>query len=333
MGFMVTPSGEIATGLKDLKDRALRAFMKLKNKMGITFRKHPLVTIKLFRTLVEPILLYASDFWGILKLPQNNPIENVFLSFCKQLLGVQKQTTNIGVFLELGQVPLSLLAQKNSIKNWVRIVTKTKCNDNVIKSYENAVLKNLTWPTRVENTISEIGMREQFMVRDKDSHLKALQRMTDIFHQEALSDIQREESKLRTYSLFKTSLGYEQYLSEIRNIEERTAFTKLRLSNHSLMIEKGRHLKIEKNARFCPFCPNDVEDEKHFLMDCKLFSTLRNELHAKTRNVVSAFYFMCKTQKFITLMNNNNISGLTAQYVCKALELREFLLAKHKGYD
>ena len=332
LGFMVTPSGEIATGLKDLKDRALRAFMKLKNKMGITFRKHPLITIKLFRTLVEPILLYASDFWGILKLPQNNPIENVFLSFCKQLLGVQKQTTNIGVFLELGQVPLSLLAQKNSIKNWVRIVTKTKCNDNVIMSYENAVLKNLTWPTRIENTLSVIGMREQFMVRDEDSHLKALQRMTDIFNQEALSDIQREESKLRTYSLFKTSLGYEQYLSKIRNIEERTAFTKLRLSNHSLMIEKGRHLKIEKNARFCPFCPNDVEDEKHFLMDCKLFSTLRNELHAKTRNVISAFYFMSKTQKFITLMNNN-ISGLTAQYVCKALKLREFLLAKHKGYD
>ena len=52
---MVTPSGEITTGLKDLKDRALRAFMKLKNKMGIIFRKHSQVTIKLLRTL-EPIL-------------------------------------------------------------------------------------------------------------------------------------------------------------------------------------------------------------------------------------------------------------------------------------
>ena len=45
LGFMVTPSGEINTGLQDLKDRALKAFMKLKNKMGINFRKHPLVTI------------------------------------------------------------------------------------------------------------------------------------------------------------------------------------------------------------------------------------------------------------------------------------------------
>ena len=159
---------------QDLKDRALRALMKLKIKMGITFRKQPLVTMKLLKTLVQPILLYASDFWGILKLPQNNPIENVFMSFCKQLLGVQKQTTNIGVLLELGQTPLSLPAQCNSIKNWVRIVTKVKCNDMVINSYENATLKTLTWPSRIETVLAEIGMREQFIVKDKDTHLKTL---------------------------------------------------------------------------------------------------------------------------------------------------------------
>ena len=80
--------------------------------MGTYFRKYPLIAIKLFRSLVEPILLYASDFWGILKMPTNNPIENSFMSFCKQLLGVQKQTSNVGVLLELGQIPLMTLAKK-----------------------------------------------------------------------------------------------------------------------------------------------------------------------------------------------------------------------------
>ena len=42
LGFMITPSGEINTGLKDLKDRALRALAKLKHKLGVSFRKHPL---------------------------------------------------------------------------------------------------------------------------------------------------------------------------------------------------------------------------------------------------------------------------------------------------
>ena len=334
LGFMVTPSGEITTGLKDLKDRALRAFMKLKNKMGITFRKQPLITIKIFKTLIEPILLYASDFWGILKLPQNNPVENVFLSFCKQLLGVQKQTTNLGVLLELGQIPLSILAKKNSIKNWVRIATKTKCNDSIVNSHENATSKKLTWATRMEATLSEIGMREEFLLKDKNCHLKAFQRMQDIFHQGAFSDIQKETSKLRTYSLCKTSPGYETYLSEIHVIEERTALTKLRLSNHVLMIEKGRHLKIEKDARFCPFCPSKIEDEQHFVLDCQLFSSLRIHLFEETQKLIPTFPYISKTHKFIHLMSNViPICGPMARYVSNAFQLRNFLLAKPKVHD
>ena len=75
LGFVATPSGEITTGLKDLKDRALRAFSKLRGKLGTSFRGCPLVTLKLFKSLVEPILLYASDFWGVLKMPDNNPVD------------------------------------------------------------------------------------------------------------------------------------------------------------------------------------------------------------------------------------------------------------------
>ena len=49
--------------------------------------------------MIKPILLYASDFWGCLKLPKNNPIENLQMMVCIQILGVQKQTTNIDVLL------------------------------------------------------------------------------------------------------------------------------------------------------------------------------------------------------------------------------------------
>ena len=207
----------------------------------------------------------------------------LLLSFCKQLLGVQKQTTNIGVLLELGQIPLSILAQKNSIRNWVRIVTKTKCNDNLLQSHENATFNGLTWATRIETTLSEIGLGEQFLTNDKNTDLEALQRMQDIFHQNAFTDNQRENSKLRTYSLLKTSPGYETYLSDLHTIEERTALTKFRLSNHLLMIEKGRHLKIEPTSRLCPFCPHEIEDELHFFMDCKLHSYIRDELFPKSQ--------------------------------------------------
>ena len=88
IGFLVTLSGEMNSGLKDLKERAIRVFLKLKKKMGITFKRHPTTSIKLFRSLLEPILLCGSDFWGTSEMPANNPIENLFMSFCKQLLAL-----------------------------------------------------------------------------------------------------------------------------------------------------------------------------------------------------------------------------------------------------
>ena len=121
LGFLVTPSLNLYTALTDLRDRGLRAYGALKTKLGDLFRKYPLTTIHLFDSLVKPILLYASDFWGCLKLPLVNPVENIHMKFCKELLGVGIHTTNLGVLLELGRMPLTIYGKKNAAKNWERI--------------------------------------------------------------------------------------------------------------------------------------------------------------------------------------------------------------------
>ena len=80
-------------------------------------------------------------------------------------------------------------------------------------------------------------------------------RMVDIFHQEAFAEINRDGSKLRTYAKIKQERGISNYLSSVTNVERRITLSKIRLSNHDLMIEKGRHQKLEVNQRNCPFCP------------------------------------------------------------------------------
>ena len=89
-----------------------------------------------------------SDFWGCLKMPKNNPIEIFQNKFLKQLLGVQIQTTNIGVLLETGSVPLSIYAKKCCIKNWSRI-NKNKCNSVLRHSYLNAINDDLVWYAKI----------------------------------------------------------------------------------------------------------------------------------------------------------------------------------------
>ena len=54
-------------------------------------------------------------------------------------------------------------------------------------------------------------------------------------------------------------------------------YTKLRLSNHPLLIETGRHSRIERPLRFCPFCPTMIEDELHFLIQCPAYKEMRDK--------------------------------------------------------
>ena len=89
----------------------------------------------------------------------------------------------------------------------------------------------------------------------------------DKYHQEAFATIADPSSKMRTYGLIKDERGRETYLRQITNPLIRKSYTKFRLSNHILNIEKRRHNNIPKEVRFCPFCLNQVETEIHFLIE------------------------------------------------------------------
>ena len=187
LGFLLTPSGEISSGLNDLKDRGIRAAACIRMKMGDSFRKDIHISLKIFKSLVMPILIYLADYWGCLKMPKNNPIEIMQNKFLKQLLGVQTQTTTVGVLLETGEIPMSCYAKKMCIKNWCRIARK-KCNNIVQDSYENAVTNNFSWTSRIREELSTIGLFDIFLSAANNTNqvdVTFFKRIVDIFHQTA----------------------------------------------------------------------------------------------------------------------------------------------------
>ena len=107
--------------------------------------------------------------------------------------------------------------------------------------------------------------------------------------------------------------------------------TKFRLSNHELMIEKGRHLKLEINERNCSFC-NSLEDELHFLIDCPTYAPLRcdlfNAVEEKLNDVDFKIFERNTMLKY--LLGNVEIAPLVAKYLCKTMELRKFLIDNPK---
>ena len=329
LGLVFTPSGEIRTALEDLKCRALKAYMSMKNKLGNFFSSYPTDTIAIFDATVKPILLYGSDFWGCLPFPKNNPIETLYFMFCKHLLGVHKSTTNDGVLKELGRLPIVLYAQKAAIKNWQRI--SGKANKLVKASYQGAKNESLDWITNIKKCFDSIGMTNLFLNNNNDmnTHNKVFQRLCDIYTQQSNSRISNPDSKLRTYNLIKEHVGMEPYLTEIRNINYRKSLTKFRLSNHDLMIETGRHRKpkIPKQERFCPFCTNRVEDEIHFLIKCPTYNEIRKEVINDSLELKPNFIFYTDLEKFMFLLTNEQISFKVSKLIHLAMEKRNVLIS------
>ena len=327
LGFLITPSFNLHTALADLKDRSLRAYGALKAKLGIMFRKHVDITLHLFNTLIKPILLYASDFWGCLKLPKVNPIETFHIKFCKELLGAQIRTTNLGVLLELGEIPLSIYEKKNATKNWDRICLKKNANKLLLTSYGSHIEND--WGNSMKNCISKIGLLYIFLGERPLKQTPSTQvynREKDIFHQTALHDIQNM-SKLKTFSFLKNNVVCEKYLFSVQNVSNRIALTKFRLSNHNLMIEKGRHQNLQLCDRSCPFCPDHIETEFHFLIKCPTYKSLREKLLNQIKTSVIGFYYPSDEQfLFWFLLNNSLIANLTGNFIRLSMDLRAFLL-------
>ena len=58
-------------------------------------------------------------------------------------------------------------------------------------------------------------------------------------------------------------------------VDFRRTMSNFRSSSHPLMIEKGRHYNIDREARTCPYCETCIENELHLVLQCPLFASLR----------------------------------------------------------
>ena len=88
------------------------------------------------------------------------------------------------------------------------------------------------------------------------------------------------------------------------------------------MIEKGRHMQVEREYRFCPFCLEcnvcSIQDEFHFFMVCTAYEELRNMyFHPNWRRNVTL-------QRFDSILKLENDQSITAasKFLISAFSLR-----------
>ena len=283
LGCILSSSGSYTNCITDLISSARRALFCLKKFINKNPEVLPKMQLELFSLKVSPILNYGSEVWGLRKA---DAIEVFHLSFLKNLLGVKSSTPNCFVYGELGVLPMIVERKIRVLKFWLKIIRSLNSNENYVqKVYKELINVNheypssVTWVSQVKNMLETCGMgfawRNQF-VFNEDQFLSIFkQRVIDMYLQEWRYQVDMTSNN-RLFKNLKNEFYYESYLS-LNNRALRIAITKIRLSSHALLIERGRWgpNKLEVEDRKCSICQNEVEDEFHCLLKCPRFNNQR----------------------------------------------------------
>ena len=321
LGIVFSPNGLYNKAQRQLSQQGNKAMFKLFSSVSKFRNLNPGILLDLFDKLILPILCYSCEVWGF---NVGKDIERVHLRFCKYILRIKNNTLNEIVYGELGRRPLYVYRMTRIIKYWIHIMELeenryVKCMYNVL--YQRSLI-NVTrsWVTEVRNLLCNCGFAEVWYnqgVGYNEDFLKVVtQRIYDIYSQDWSAKL-HESPSARTYILYKDALIFSKYISEIKIEKWRISLTRFRTNNHKLAIETGRWNKSPINERKCNFCL-ELEDEFHFLLECKLYITLR-------KRILPKYYWNRPNMlKFSELISTDNVKllNLLAKYVHKAFDIR-----------
>jgi hypothetical protein len=264
---------------------------------------------KVFDKCILPILNYACEIWGT---DVHKSIEGVHYKFCKSQLGVGIFTPNVAVLGDCGRDRVFINCAVRCIKYWIKLVNMPE--DSLLKGcynlqYRQCIDGKTNWLSKIKEMLFQYGygwiweaqsipetfnLVNEFRQRIKDCELQCW--ATDV----------KSLPKLRTYCLFKETREEEFYLSSEISIPHRlkSQLARFRTGNHCLEIEVGRHSKVSPENRVCKFCKENnnvdiVENEYHVLLECFMYSEIRNFYLSKHYDTANHNSFIClmKTRK------------------------------------
>jgi hypothetical protein len=184
-------------------------------------------------------------------------------------------------------------------------------------------MKPNSWSSDLCKIFEGIGMSEYFIQR-KQIDIKTFIMLK---HQKDIDEWQikrRTLPKLRTYNLFKSEYGTENYLKCTFNRGKKAVVSQFRCGVLPLKVETGRYLNIPLHFRICELCnDNEVEDEFHFLTRCALYSLKRTILYSKAVGLYVNFLSYENDVKMLILMNDEYLTKNVVDYLYKTFMKRK----------
>ena len=292
--------GSLINKIHHLKDFGFRAFEKL------------------FNSCVVPILDYGASVWGT---KQFQSIDNVQHRALRYFLGVHRFTPILALYGDSGWLPSLYRRWICVLRYWNRLLsmdnnrlTKRVFDDDYRQCRDN-------WSSEVRKIMGNLNLLDNFNARTTVPLSEAKALINDFYKNKWVHDVQ-SVAKLRTYRLFKTDFKCEEYLVLNLDKNERSSLCQLRFGILPLRIETGRYVGEPVNSRICRFCNNNsVEDERHFLLECPEYDSIRlNAFRDLPTNVINE----PTESKFVTLLTK--YPRKTAKYIASAYLRRRSII-------
>ena len=317
LGVEVTNTGSFHLASNALYNKALRALFSLYSAIDVRSDKPNIkLYLKLFDSLIKPILIYGCEIWGPIISQKNNVISKFVNRFYRTLLGVPGHTSTVGIHVELGRFPIDINIYSAMIKYWTRLVAlpKNRLVSHCYWSLQTSISTVDPWLNTMRNIIFATGQCHMWYnqtaidVLDFKSLARCqnymCQNLKDQFLQQSTEKME-SETKLSLFKNSKNTFSASSYLSAISNRKSRSLLSKLRLGVLPLEIEKGRRKNIVRENRFCKICNlNVLENEVHFLFECPTLEKDRSKHINSIAKISPRFRTMSNTEKLTFLYFN-----------------------------
>ena len=276
---------------KDRKVKEARQRMMRVWAMGMRGGQMPVKQcVNVWKTLVRPVLEYGAAVIGDVKWQEAEQIQR---RMGKMILRCSEKMTNEVVLGELGWWSMKGRRDLVRLLFWGKVVgmshSRLVHHLYSVSRAQYQAGKQSKWCKEVHALLQSIGLEHvwsQDGLSEEESKLWHATLQAKIQHreEEAWRKAMQGKPKLRTYRLLKDRLCFEDYLTH-PDVRARETMTRLRGGTNELRIEKGRHRAtnrdhiLHESERVCLICASgEVEDERHFLIDCAEYEDLRETM-------------------------------------------------------
>ena len=119
LGIIFKNNGRFLSAIKLIKAQANKAMRYIISRARA--KNMPIdIQLKLFDTLVIPIMTYGAEVWGFEHL---NMLDQLELQFLKLVMNVRRSTPKYMIYGELGRLPVSITIQLTMAGFWGKMLT------------------------------------------------------------------------------------------------------------------------------------------------------------------------------------------------------------------